>query len=200
MENEIYTIGRQYGSGGKEVGEKLAKKLGIPFYDRELIKQAAKASGLSEKVFELQDEKAMNSVLYSLVMNTYSVGSQSMPLNQQIFLAEQEAIKSIAQKHSCVIVGRCADYALSRNYDCLNIFVMADMDIRVNNVSNRFDVSEQKAQGIIQKREKERAAYYNFYTSKKWADAKSYDLMLNAGKISTEECTDVILEYRKHMK
>ena len=129
MANKIYTIGREFGSGGREVGEKLAAKLGIKLYDKELLQQAAKDSGFCEEIFENHDEKPTNSFLYSLVMDTYSVSGYSaapfldMPLNHKVFLAQFETIKKIAEKESCVIVGRCADYALSDNPDCINIFI-----------------------------------------------------------------------------
>lgn len=150
MANKIYTIGREFGSGGREVGEKLAAKLGIKLYDKELLQQAAKDSGFCEEIFENHDEKPTNSFLYSLVMDTYSVSGYSaapfldMPLNHKVFLAQFETIKKIAEKESCVIVGRCADYALSDNPDCINIFIHADLDVRIKNVSRNLNISEIK--------------------------------------------------------
>ena len=148
MANKIYTIGREFGSGGREVGEKLAAKLGIKLYDKELLQQAAKDSGFCEEIFENHDEKPTNSFLYSLVMDTYSVSGYSaapfldMPLNHKVFLAQFETIKKIAEKESCVIVGRCADYALSDNPDCINIFIHADLDVRIKNVSRNLNITE----------------------------------------------------------
>ena len=174
MANKIYTIGREFGSGGREVGEKLAAKLGIKLYDKELLQQAAKDSGFCEEIFENHDEKPTNSFLYSLVMDTYSVSGYSaapfldMPLNHKVFLAQFETIKKIAEKESCVIVGRCADYALSDNPDCINIFIHADLDVRIKNVSRNLNITENKARDIINKTDKQRASYYNYYTSKKW--------------------------------
>lgn len=172
MANKIYTIGREFGSGGREVGEKLAAKLGIKLYDKELLQQAAKDSGFCEEIFENHDEKPTNSFLYSLVMDTYSVSGYSaapfldMPLNHKVFLAQFETIKKIAEKESCVIVGRCADYALSDNPDCINIFIHADLDVRIKNVSRNLNITENKARDIINKTDKQRASYYNYYTSK----------------------------------
>ena len=189
MANKIYTIGREFGSGGREVGEKLAAKLGIKLYDKELLQQAAKDSGFCEEIFENHDEKPTNSFLYSLVMDTYSVSGYSaapfldMPLNHKVFLAQFETIKKIAEKESCVIVGRCADYALSDNPDCINIFIHADLDVRIKNVSRNLNITENKARDIINKTDKQRASYYNYYTSKKWGDSKSYNLSLDAGKL-----------------
>ena len=186
MSNKIYTIGREFGSGGKAIGEKLAERLGIKLYDKELLQQAAK-----------------NSFLYSLVMDTYSVSGYSaapfldMPLNHKVFLAQFETIKKIAETESCVIVGRCADYALADNPDCINIFIHADMDIRVRNVCKSLNITENKARDIINKTDKQRASYYNYYTSKKWGDSKSYNLSLDAGKLGIDNCVEMILKYRE---
>ena len=203
MANKIYTIGREFGSGGKAVGEKLAERLGIKLYDKELLQQAAKDSGFCEEIFENHDEKPTNSFLYSLVMDTYSVSGYSaapfldMPLNHKVFLAQFETIKKIAEAESCVIVGRCADYALADNPNCINIFIHADMDIRVRNVCKSLNITENKARDIINKTDKQRASYYNYYTSKKWGDSKSYNLSLDAGKLGIDNCVEMILKYRE---
>ena len=205
MANKIYTIGREFGSGGREVGEKLAAKLGIKLYDKELLQQAAKDSGFCEEIFENHDEKPTNSFLYSLVMDTYSVSGYSaapfldMPLNHKVFLAQFETIKKIAEKESCVIVGRCADYALSDNPNCINVFIHADLDVRIKNVSRNLNITENKAREIINKTDKQRASYYNYYTSKKWGDSKSYNLSLDAGKLGTDNCVEMILKFRELM-
>ena len=205
MANKIYTIGREFGSGGREVGEKLAAKLGIKLYDKELLQQAAKDSGFCEEIFENHDEIPTNSFLYSLVMDTYSVSGYSaapfldMPLNHKVFLAQFETIKKIAEKESCVIVGRCADYALSDNPDCINVFIHADLDVRIKNVSRNLNITENKARDIINKTDKQRASYYNYYTSKKWGDSKSYNLSLDAGKLGTDNCVEMILKFRELM-
>ena len=201
MGNHIYTIGREFGSGGYEVGRMLAERLGIKLYDKELLAQAAKSSGFCKEIFENHDEKPTSSFLYSLVMDTYSGGSYSsapfldMPLNHKVFLAQFDTIKKIAEQESCVIVGRCADYALADNPDCLNIFVHAEMEDRISWISKRKDLTENKARDLIQKTDQQRASYYNYYTCKKWG----YDLCLNTSKISKEACVDMILEFRNRM-
>ncbi len=206
MGNQIYTIGREFGSGGYTVAKLLSERLGIKLYDKELLAQAAKDSGFCEEILENHDEKPTSSFLYSLVMDTYSGGNYSsapfldMPLNHKVFLAQFDTIKKIAERESCVIVGRCADYALASYPDCLNIFVHADMDDRIKRISIRENITENKAKDMIQKRDKQRASYYNYYTCKKWGDSRSYDLTLNTSKIPLEECVDLILEYRKKMK
>ena len=204
MGKHIYTIGREFGSMGLVVGEKLAKRLGIKFYDKELLQQAAKESGFCEEIFENHDEKPTNSFLYSLVMDTYSAGAYAaapfldMPLNHKVFLAQFDTIKKIAEEESCVIVGRCADYALANNPDCINIFIRAELEDRIKIVSKRLDLTENKAKDLILKNDKQRASYYNYYTCKKWGDTRSYDLMLNTSKLSVDDCVDMIIDFRNH--
>ena len=199
MGNKVFTIGREFGSGGLVIGEKLAERLGVKLYDKELLQKAAKESGFCTEIFENHDEKPTNSFLYSLVMDTYSAGNYStapfldMPLNHKVFLAQFDAIKSIAEKESCVIVGRCADYALANHPDCLNIFIHADIDDRIKSVSKRLDLTENKARDLIQKKDKQRSSYYNYYTCKKWVDSRSYDLTLNTSKFTYGQCVDMIL-------
>ena len=206
MGNQIYTIGREFGSAGYEVGRLLAERLGVKLYDKELLAQASKDSGFCEEIFKNHDEKPTNSFLYSLVMDTYSGGNYSstpfldMPLNHKVFLAQFDTIKKIAECESCVIVGRCADYALASNPDCLNVFVHADLEDRIKAVSKRNDVTENKAKDLIQKKDKQRASYYNYYTCKKWGDSRSYDLTVNTSKITPEQCVDIILAYREKMQ
>ena len=205
MSNFVITIGREFGSNGKKIGEEVAKRLGIKCYDKELLSLAAKDSGFCEEILESNDEKPTSSFLYSLVMDTYSMNHYStapfldMPLNHKVFLAQFETIKKIAEKESCVIVGRCADYALSDNPDCINIFIHADLDVRIKNVSRNLNITENKARDIINKTDKQRASYYNYYTSKKWGDSKSYNLSLDAGKLGTDNCVEMILKFRELM-
>lgn len=202
MGNHVYTIGREFGSGGKDIGIALAKRLGIKCYDKELLAEAAKDSGFCAEIFEHHDEKPTNSFLYSLVMDTYSFGGFStsplldMPLNHKLFLAQFDTIKKIAEQESCVIVGRCADYALADYPDCINIFIHADLDYRVNRIAKNMDLTMNKAKDLIQKTDKQRASYYNYYTSKKWGNAKSYNLTIDSAHIGIEGCVDLILAYR----
>ena len=204
MANKIYTIGREFGSGGREVGEKLAAKLGIKLYDKELYSRLQKTADSVKRSLRIM-MKTDKQFLYSLVMDTYSVSGYSaapfldMPLNHKVFLAQFETIKKIAEKESCVIVGRCADYALSDNPNCINVFIHADLDVRIKNVSRNLNITENKARDIINKTDKQRASYYNYYTSKKWGDSKSYNLSLDAGKLGTDNCVEMILKFRELM-
>ena len=203
--NTIITIGRQYGSAGREIGSKVAEAFGIKLYDKEMLARAAKESGICEEIFETHDEKPTNSFLYSLVMDTYSMGYSGstytdMPINHKVFLAQFDAIKKIADEGPCILVGRCADYALADEPHCLNIFIRSNMDDRIKRISERLDVPENKAKDIIKKKDKERSSYYNYYTSKKWGDARSYDLCLNTSQISVEDSIELILKYRECMR
>ena len=205
MSNVIYTIGREFGSGGRAVGTMLAERLGIKCYDKELLQRAATDSGFCKEIFENHDEKPTSSFLYSLVMDTYSVGGYSsapfldMPLNHKVFLAQFETIKKLASEESCVIVGRCADYALSELPTCINTFIHADMDVRIKRVAADMQIPENKARDVIQKSDKQRASYYNYYTSKKWGDSRGYHLTLDSSQLGIDGCVDMILDYRKHM-
>ena len=182
--NTIITIGRQYGSGGKEIGKKLAEYYNIPFYDKELLKVAAKESGICEEMFENFDEKPTTSFLYSLVMDPYALGynaaSFDMPLNQKVFLASFDAIKKVADEGPCIIVGRCADYALKDYDNKLNVFIHAPMTFKKSRIQKQYEVPEAKVKDVAIKTDKQRASYYNYYTSKKWGDLKSYDLCIDS--------------------
>lgn len=203
MENKmIITIGRQYGSAGLEIGKKLSEELGVNLYDKEMLKRAAKESGLCEELFETHDEKPTNSFLYSLVMDTYSLGYSSssyadMPINHKVFLAQFDTIKKIANEGPCVMVGRCADYALEDYKNVINVFIYADMDQRIRRIAQKYDLTDAKAKDIIVKTDKKRASYYNYYTNKEWGNAKGYDLCLNSGKLGVYGTVKAILEYMK---
>ncbi len=201
----IITIGRQYGSAGYEIGKKLAEDLGVQLYDKEMLKRAAKESGLCEELFESHDEKPTNSFLYSLVMDTYSLGYSSssyadMPINHKVFLAQFDTIKKIAGEGPCVMVGRCADYALEDYDNVINVFIYADLDQRIRRVAREFNLTDAKAKDIIIKNDKKRASYYNYYTNKEWGNAKGYDLCLNSGKLGIDGAVRVIKEYMEIRK
>lgn len=201
MENYVITIGREFGSGGLDIGRMLSEKLGIKCYDKELLQMAAKESGLCEEIFQNHDEKPTNSFLYSLVMDTYSVSGYTassyldMPLNHKVFLAQFDTIKNLAEKESCIIVGRCADYALADHPNCLNVFIHADKEFKIKHLMDGFGWTAEKAKDMINKTDKKRASYYNYYSSKKWGDAKSYHLTLDSSKLGLEGCVDMIIKY-----
>lgn len=192
----IITIGRQYGSGGREIGQKLAQIYNIPYYDKELLKVAAKESGLCEELFENFDEKPTTSFLYSLVMDPYALGynanSFELPLNHKVFLAAFDAIKSVADQGACVIVGRCADYALADYDNVINVFISGDTEPKLKRIVEEYDVPEDKAKDVMVKKDKQRSSYYNYYTSKKWGDLKSYDLVINSSLFGIDGTVELI--------
>lgn len=196
----IITIGRQYGSGGREIGEKLAADLGIKCYDSELLDRAAKDSGICQELFEHHDEKPTNSFLYSLVMDTYSIGYSSstfaeMPLNHKIFLAQFNAIKQIADEGPCVMVGRCADYALADYKNCISVFIHASMDARIRRIATKYDLTDAKAKERIIKTDKKRASYYNYYSNKKWGDGASYHLCIDSSACGIDATVELIQDF-----
>ena len=196
----IITIGRQFGSGGREIGLKLAEQFGIKCYDKELLDRAAKDSGFCHELFENHDEKPSNSFLYSLVMDTYSMGYSSsafadMPINHKVFLAQFNAIKDIADEGPCVMVGRCADYALADYENCISVFISANMDAKIRRIAVKHDLTDAKAKDMILKTDKKRSSYYNYYTSKKWADATSFDLCVNSSVCGIDGTVKLIKEF-----
>lgn len=200
MSNLVITIGRQYGSAGKQIGEQLAKDLGIKCYDKELLAEAAKESGICHELFENHDEKPTNSFLYSLVMDTYSMGYNTngyvdMPLNHKIFLAQFDTIKKLAERESCIIVGRCADYALEEYDGAVSVFVHAKLEDRIQRVKRLYDMTEDKAKDIILKTDKKRASYYNYFCSKKWGESKSYDLSINSSELGVDGAVEMIKKF-----
>jgi len=195
----IITIAREFGSGGKEIGQLLAEDYGIKCYDKELLSIAAKESGLAPELFENHDEKPTSSFLYSLVMDTYSLGYGSsayvdMPINHKVFLAQFEAIKKIATEGPCVIVGRCADYALADFPNCVNIFIHADLPARIERIAKLYDLSEDKAKDLIKKTDKNRESYHNYYSNKKWGEAGEYDLTINTTTVGISGAVKIIEE------
>ncbi len=196
----IITIGRQFGSGGREIGEKVAEQLDIKCYDKELLTRAAKESGFCEEMLVNHDERPTNSFLYNLVMDTYSFGYNAssfvdMPISQKVFLAQFDTIKKIAEEGPCIIVGRCADYALSEFGNSLHLFIYADEAVRIRRISKKYEVNENKAKDMILKKDKQRQSYYNYYSSKKWGRADSYDLCINSGVLGIQGTVKLICQY-----
>lgn len=196
----VVTIGRQFGSGGREIGEKVAAHFGIKCYDKELLTRAAKESGFCEEMLANHDERPTNSFLYNLVMDTYSFGYTTssfadMPISQKVFLAQFDTIKKIASEGPCVIVGRCADYALSDFEKSIHLFIYADEDARIKRISQKYNVNEAKAKDMITKKDKQRQSYYNYYSSKKWGRADSYDLCINSSLLGVDGTVRLIIQY-----
>lgn len=200
--NLVITIGRQSGSKGKIIGQKLAEAMGVKCYDKELLTEAAKHSGLCEELFETMDEKPTSSFLYSLVMDTYSLGYTTsaymdMPINHKIFLAQFDTIKKLADEESCVIVGRCGDYALADYPNTVSVFITGEESDKIKHLSELYKTTESKAKDIMIKTDKKRSSYYNYYASKKWGDTRSYDLCINSSAVGVEGAVQIIMEFAK---
>ena len=197
--NMVITIGRQYGSGGREVGRRLASRLEIPYYDKEILSEASKDSGICEELFEDHDEKPTRSFLYSLVTGVQTHGNPStmymdMPLNHRIFLAQFDTIRRLAGNGPCVVVGRCADYVLRDEKNVVNVFLKADMEHRIERAIER-GAEPSRAQDIVTRHDKERASYYNYYATTTWGDVNNYDLCLDTGKVGYDGAVDMIIAY-----
>ncbi len=198
--NTVITIGRQYGSGGREIGKKLAEYFDIAYYDNELLSRAAKESGFCEEMLENHDERPTSSFLYNLVMDTYSFGYNAshlvdMPISHKVFLAQFDTIKKIASEGPCVIVGRCADYALNDMKNCVHIFIYGDEDTKVKRIMKKYDMDAAKAKDTCIKKDRQRQSYYNYYSSKKWGRADSYDLCINSSVLGVEGTVKLLTQY-----
>ena len=202
--NTIITISREFGSGGREIGQKLAKALNISYYDKELLAIASKKSGIHEDLLGSLDEKPTNSLLYSLVMGTYTFGSigagLDMPLNDKVFIAQCEVMKEIAQKESAVIVGRCADYILRDVLPCINLFFYADIEKRAARIAREHNLSLDKAKDLITKTDKQRANYHNFYSSEKWGRAQNYHLCIDTAALGIDGTVSLLKNYVELIK
>ena len=198
--NTVITIGRQFGSAGREIGEKVADYFGIKCYDKDLLTRAAKESGFCEEMIQNHDERPTNSFLYNLVMDTYSFGYNNssfvdMPISHKVFLAQFDAIKKIADEGPCVIVGRCADYALADRSNVVDLFIYANESCKIKRIMEKYELNENKARDMIIKKDKQRQSYYNYYSSKKWGRADSYDLCINSSVLGVEGTVKLIAQY-----
>ena len=193
--NIVICIGRQFGSGGREIGKQLAKFLNVPFYDKEILTEMAKNSGIDEELIKKFDEKPNNSLLYTLSLGTFSSNNFSfnslnqLPLSDKVFLIQSDTIKKLSQK-SCVIVGRCADSILNGE-NIFKVFICADDEYRVSRICENEHITEQEALNLVRKMDKKRASYHNFYSDTRWGEAYSYDLCINS-KIGIENTVNLI--------
>ncbi len=201
----IITIARQYGSGGREIGEIVAKKLGIKLYDKELITDAASKGNLDENMSKLADESAANSLLYTLAMGSNVLGTTmhfgyKMPLNDKLFILQSEVIKEKAKDESCVIIGRCADYVLRDEKNLFRIFVYGDLDHRQARIAERHpEIKSNQIIDVISKTDKRRSSYYNFYTGNKWGKYDNYDIAINSSTLGIEGSADLIVSCVKRL-
>lgn len=198
--NKVVTISRQYSSGGREIGKKLAELWDVPFYDNELITRAAKESGYAVEAFESAESRATSSLLYSIARGMVTSGNihttfNSLSLDDRLYMAQADIIRKIADEGPCVIVGRCADYILRKRTDLVNIFVMADMPFRIERAQRIDGMPSEKIEENIIKMDKRRYNYYNFHTGEKWGKAENYSLCLNSSHVGIDKAVECIKTY-----
>lgn len=197
----IITIGRQFGSGGREVGRLIAQKLSIPCYDKELLDIAARSSGISKELFETADERATSSLLYTLSMDAYSMNSRApasiheLPINDRLFLIQSDTIKKLADEGSCILVGRCGNYVLRELPCAVHVFLYAPLPARIERVCRLYQLSESDAKNLIQKTDKKRANYYNYYSGAKWGQMENYQLFLDTSVIGVEKAAQLVIDF-----
>ena len=197
MKNRVITISREFGSGGRLIGQKLADKLGVPLYDKTILDRIAEENGFSREMMEEAEKKAKNSFLYSLssAFGTGETGPESLSLNERFFLAQFDTIRKVAEEGSCVIVGRCADYILRGYPEVTNVFLYAEEGDKIKRAVEEYDVPEKDVKKIMHDTDKARANYYNYHTGRKWGDPVNYNLCIDTGYIGIDDIVDLILFY-----
>lgn len=196
----VINIGRQFGSGGYTIALHLAGRLGIKFFDKELLALAAKESGFQESLFEKKDEKKS---LFDFICSVHTVfdGGHAVYGNclsdESLFKIQSDVIVDQAAKQSCLFVGRCADYILRDNPRCVNVFISADPEDRVKRICERLGIDEAAAHKAIEKADEQRSSYYNYYSCNTWGAAATYHLCINSSKMGLEKTEDIIIEFVK---
>lgn len=198
----VITIARQYGSGGRTIGEMLAKDIGIHYYDKELLKLASEDSGINERLFVNADEKIKMTKLFKTVKNVYNgqlipPESDNFVSDNNLFNYQAKVIKQLAEEESCVIIGRCADYVLKDYDNVLSVFIHAPKDYCMEQAAKKVSLPSKELEKYIVKTDKRRAEYYKFYTGREWTDARNYDLCLDSSKLGFERCVEEIKAYLK---
>ena len=198
----IITIGRQYGSGGAEVGKKLGQKLGIEVYDKEILKMTSEESGIRESYFHLADERAGKKLLYKIIQsmvpeNTNPSLGNDLVSADNLFRFQSSVIRKLAQEQSCIFIGRCAEHVLAGTENLVRIFISADMDARFERIKAKGYYEEDDIIKNIKRMDKERREYHNYFTGKDWEALENYDLILNSSQIGTDGCVECIVDYLK---
>lgn len=199
-ENFVVTIGREFGSYGGKIGQKLSELLNIPFYDKNIIKEVAKRSGYDEKILKETDERHTNSLLFSIATNIFPRTNnlediEKTSFEDKLYVLQKNLIKEFASKGSCVVMGRCANHVLKQRYKCFNIFIYSNMEKRIEYVQNEYHTNEKEAIDIINKMDKKRSSYYNYYTGGKWGSNTDYNLLLNSSVLGIDETAEFLKHY-----
>ena len=192
MSKKIITVSREFGSGGRYIAEQVAKRLDYEYYDKAIIARVAEETGLSEKFIEGEGEYAPKQHWFTYAF----VGrdQQGLSLGGRMYAAQRKIILDVAEKESCVIVGRCADDILSDREDCLNVFICGDLKEKTERITKMYELSEKEAQRKMREVDKKRSLHYNYYTERKWGAARNYSIALNSSQIGYEKCIDIICD------
>ncbi len=203
MEKKIITISREYGSGGRRIGKLVAEKLGIPYYDRDIVRQVAEESGFSKDFIEKSGEDAptTSSLLFSIANSAFNqsliMGADALSPTDRVFIAQSNIITKLAEQGACVIVGRCADYILRDRTDCLNVMIHADEAFREKYIVSLYGEDAATAKSTLKQRDEKRKVHYKHYTGMPWGLAKNYHLTLDSSLVGLETCADLIVSYVK---
>ena len=200
MSHKIITISRDFGSGGLEIATKLSERLGVPVYNKNITDIAAERSGIRKSYFDKVDEQPTDSFLYTLAVNALSLTANLNPYDNalssdKLFNLQAEVIREIAGSQDCVIVGRCADYILRDEPDCVNIFITAPIGFRTQRIMESEKLDEKEAQKLIETTDKKRDSYVKYYAGHNRRDLSAYDLVINSGAIGIEKVVELILQY-----
>lgn len=199
MAKKIITISREYGSGGRQIGKLVAEKLGIPYYDRDIVRQVAEESGFSKEFIEKSGEDAptTSSLLFNIANAAFNqsliIGTDPLSPTDRVFIAQSNVITKLAEQGPCVIVGRCADYILRDREDCLNVLIHADEDFREKRIVTRYGEDTANVKGTLKQRDERRKVHYKHYTGLTWGLAKNYHVTLDSGLLGVEICADLIV-------
>lgn len=202
MNKVVITIARQYGSGGRTIGEMLANDIQVHYYDKELLKLASEESGINERLFVNADEKVKFTHLLKIVKNVYTgqlipPDSEDFVSDDNLFNYQAKVIKQLAEEESCVIVGRCADYVLKDYDNVLSVFIHAPKDYCMEQAAKKVSMSSRELERYIARTDRRRAEYYKYHTGREWTDARNYDLCLDSSKLGFERCVEEIKAYMK---
>lgn len=204
MDNLVVTISREFGSGGREIGKRLAEDMGINYYDKVILALASEKSGISQEYIDRMEEQASSSFLFNLSMSSINTPDffyqYDVPASDRAFFAQTATIKELSKKESCVIVGRCSDYILREQKNCLKVFVSSSRAERLKRLISEHDITEKEANDRLTKMDKGRANYYKHYTGERWGQANRFDLALNADITGIDGAVEIIKKMIGMMK
>lgn len=198
MGYDVITISREFGSGGRTIGREVAAKLGIPCYDQEIIDRLEEESGFARDYIAEKGEYASHGSIFANGIVSSKNALHSVSNQDYLWVLQKQILTDIAQKGPCVIVGRCADYILGKDFNCLKVFIHASIDHRAHRIVNVYGVRKDSPKKRLRKKDRQRKAYYKYYTETQWGVAKNYHLALDSGELGIEKCVDIIAAVYDH--